>query len=70
MIGGTLYLCGVEAETGELCGDTEPCSMCKRLIINAGIETVVIRSANGSYRVVSVQDWVENDTSLFGGDTY
>ena len=41
-LGSTLYLAGREAKTGELLHDATSCSMCRRLIINAGIERVVI----------------------------
>ena len=44
--------------------------MCKRLIINAGIEQVVIRDTRENYRIVAVQDWVENDESLEGAMGY
>ena len=37
-LGSTLYLAGREAKTGELLHDATSCSMCRRLIINAGIE--------------------------------
>ena len=40
------------------------CSMCRRLIINAGIERVVIRDTRTEYRVVEVADWVREDDSL------
>ncbi len=40
------------------------CSMCKRLIINAGIETVYIRDDKNRFRTISVRDWIENDESL------
>jgi dCMP deaminase len=40
--------------------------MCKRMIINAGIEKVVIRDTATEYRVIDVQDWIENDDSLTG----
>jgi len=33
-------------------------------VINAGIEKVVIRDTKESYRVIEVQEWVENDDSL------
>lgn len=66
----TLYLAGHEAETGELCAAAEPCAMCKRLIINAGISTVIIRNTRGKYTVVNVQSWIEHDDSLDGGDGY
>ena len=40
--------------------------MCKRTIINAGIEKVVIRDSEDSYRVINVQEYIENDDSLSG----
>ena len=45
MKGSTLYLVGVEPD-GSYTKNTEPCSMCKRLIINAGIESIIIRNDN------------------------
>ena len=45
--------------------------MCKRMVINAGIEKVYIRDTRDSYRVVDVmKDWVENDESLEGSMGY
>ena len=38
--------------------------MCRRLIINAGIQRVVIRDTRTDYRVVEVADWVREDDSL------
>ena len=70
MIGSTLYLACLDAKTGEMYGDVEPCSMCKRQIINAGIGRVVIRSGADEYREMSVNDWVENDESLNGSEGY
>ena len=64
MVGGTLYLVGRDARTGELLGDATSCSMCRRLIINAGIERVVIRNTETEYSVVHVEDWVREDDSL------
>lgn len=64
MMGATLYLVGVDAKTGELDGGVEPCSMCKRLIINAGIEKVVVRNTASEYTVFEVNDWIEHDSSL------
>ena len=64
MVGGTLYLVGKDAATGALLGDATSCSMCRRLIINAGLEKVVIRTSPPEYQVVRVQDWVEEDDSL------
>ena len=63
-LGATLYLAGREAKSGELLHDATSCSMCRRLIINAGIERVVIRDTRTEYRVVDVADWVREDDSL------
>ena len=40
-VGSTLYLVGRDARTGELLPNATSCSMCRRLIINAGIKRVV-----------------------------
>lgn len=67
MIGATLYLVGREVSTGNYVANANPCSMCKRLIINSGIETVIIRDDSENYRVIQVADeWIANDESLDG----
>ena len=38
--------------------------MCRRQIINAGLERVVIRRTAEEYDVVMVRDWIEEDDSL------
>lgn len=63
MLGGTLYLVGREAKSGDLT-DAVPCSMCKRTIINSGIKDVVMRNADGSFIVVDVEQWIKEDESL------
>ena len=64
MIGAVLYLSGRNAKTGELLSDTMSCSMCKRLIINAGITKVVCRTGENEYITVPVRDWIFDDDSL------
>lgn len=66
MIGSTLYMVGINSETGELESGTSSCMMCKRMVINAGISTVVVRDDKESFRIISVEDWIENDDSLSG----
>ncbi|WP_312695060.1 deoxycytidylate deaminase [Caproiciproducens sp.] len=66
MIGSTLYLVGRDAKTGEYVENASPCSMCKRLIINAGIARVVARNTKTAFSSVYVEEWVENDESLTG----
>lgn len=65
MIGGTLYLACISYETGKLESATRPCSMCRRLIINAGIKTVVVRDDESRYRTYDVyEEWVAKDNPL------
>ncbi len=64
MIGATLYLVGRDAQTNEYVKDANSCGMCKRLIINAGIQRVVIRDTKDEYREINVRDWIYNDDSL------
>lgn len=66
MIGSTLYLVGKEMKTGNYIENSSSCSMCKRLIINAGIEKVILRDTKDEYRIVNVSDWITNDESLSG----
>lgn len=61
LLGATLYMACKDPATGELVSGTTSCSMCRRLIINAGIERVVIRNTPTEYSVVHVEDWVRED---------
>ncbi len=64
MIGSTLYLAGKDAKTGELVENASSCAMCKRMILNAGIEKVIVRLTKDTYKVIDVTEWIENDDSL------
>ena len=64
MIGSTLYLAGKDAKTGELVENASSCAMCKRMILNAGIEKVIVRLTKDTYKVIYVSQWIENDDSL------
>ncbi len=64
MIGATLFLVGKDMETGELDSKAESCSMCKRMIINAGIEQVIVRNTPEEYTITNVRDWIYNDDTI------
>lgn len=70
MLGATLYLVGKEKKTGELVANANPCSMCKRMIINAGIATVIVRNSPDDFSTTNVSDWIENDESIEGTKGY
>ncbi|MCL2628744.1 MAG: deaminase [Oscillospiraceae bacterium] len=70
MMGSTMYLSGLDAKTGEILHDTVPCSMCRRLIINSGIEKTVCRVHGGKHVVIHTRDWVFNDDSILDGTQF
>ena len=41
-----------------------------RFIINAGIEKVIVRKDKIKYKIVFVQEWIENDDSIQGDGGY
>ncbi len=65
VLGATLYMACKDPDTGALLPGSTSCSMCRRLIINAGIARVVIRDTPSEYRVVDVRkEWIEDDDSV------
>ena len=66
MLGATLYMACLNAKTNELEPGTNSCMMCKRLVINAGITTLIVRDTKDDFRVINVEDWIEDDDSLSG----
>ena len=63
-IGGTMYLVGKEAATGEIIDHRVPCPLCRRMMINAGLSELVVRCPDGKYEIHNIQDWVFDDDSL------
>ena len=64
-LGATLYMVCKDPASGDLIPGSTSCSMCRRLIINAGIARVVIRDTAAEYRVVDVEkEWIEDDDSI------
>ncbi len=66
MLGATLYMACITVSDGRLYPGTSSCMMCKRLVINAGIEQVVVRDDREHFRVIRVSDWIDDDDSLSG----
>ena len=63
-LGATLYMACRNPKTGELIPGSTSCSMCRRMIINAGIKQVIVRDTKDEYRVELVQDWIDQDDTL------
>lgn len=64
MIDASLYLVGKEID-GSYVKNGEPCSICKKIIINAGIKIVVIRINKNEYKTINVNEWEREN--LVGG---
>ena len=69
MLGADLYLTGLEND-GSYVKNACCCSMCKRLVINAGIKNVVIRDDKQNFRIIDVEDWIKDDESVMGALGY
>jgi dCMP deaminase len=46
--GSTMYLAGFEVKTGDPVG-IYPCFLCAKMIVNSGIESIVVLQPDGSY---------------------
>ncbi len=59
LFGGTMYI------YGSIPGNSKPinafpCFICKKMIINAGLECVICSTADGKMKVFRVEDWVKD----------
>jgi dCMP deaminase len=52
----TIYISGTDGEAGEC--DSEPCMMCKRMILNSHIARVVYSDGGQGYVVVQPETWL------------
>lgn len=64
LLGSTLYLYGENVKTGEV-AVARPCQLCRRMIINAGIEKVAIKTNEG-FQEFNVSDWVDEEPNPHG----
>jgi len=54
--GSTIYISGADSGASECF--SEPCMMCKRMILNAGIVKVVYSDGDGAYHVIKPVQWL------------
>ncbi|MBI4685222.1 MAG: dCMP deaminase family protein [Nitrospirae bacterium] len=55
--GATIYISGANDGIGEC--HSEPCMMCKRIILNSKIARVVYSDGNGSFHVINPKKWLK-----------
>jgi len=63
VLGGTLYLYGIDKKTGKPT-QAMPCRRCKRAIINAGIKEVVVTDGK-RIKKIKVSDWIKEEIKVF-----
>ncbi|MBO5388429.1 MAG: cytidine deaminase [Lachnospiraceae bacterium] len=56
MIGGTLYIVGKEVATGGYASPA-PCTICRRMLVNAGIERVVGKDKDGNIIEIDIHGY-------------
>ncbi len=57
VLGGDMYIYGEDREDKRI--NAFPCFICKKMIINAGIERVVCSLREGGMKIFKVKDWIE-----------
>lgn len=76
--GGTMYLYGREAVSGDIVHHADSCPNCRKLIINAGIDEVIYADPDGigvdpsagyGFRIKKVSEWIEANDILPPVDT-
>ena len=70
MIGGTLYLVGYRTEGHNYEEGAAPCLMCRKFLINAGLEKVIVRVDKENYVTFKIEDYVKDDEFLRGQLSY
>lgn len=59
LLGGNIYICGSVPGKG-LPINAFPCFICKKMIINAGLDRVVCSTAQGGMKVFRTADWIKD----------
>ncbi len=55
--GATIYISGADDGADEC--HSEPCMMCKRIILNARIARVVYSDSNGRFHTINPNEWLK-----------
>ena len=58
LLNGSLYIYAENGKTGEKV-NAFPCYICKKMIINAGLDRIVCSTKEGDFQIFYVKDWVE-----------
>lgn len=59
LLGGDMFIYGRDPRTNREI-DAFPCFICKKMIINAGLNRVVCSTSTGGFQVFLVEDWIRD----------
>jgi dCMP deaminase len=68
VLGGIMYIYGENVKDGQIV-EGKPCKLCRRYIINAGLERVIIKMKDG-HEEFAVQDFVSDDLFEYKDGNY
>lgn len=57
LLGGDMYLYAMSKEGKAV--DSFPCFICKKMIINAGLNRLICSTKDGKYKIFKVSDWIK-----------
>ncbi len=62
LLGGTIYLYSERSSEDSVFSpmDAYPCFICKKMIINAGLDEMVLGRTDGSIKVYKIEEWVKD----------
>ncbi len=58
LLGGDMYIFGSDAASGAAI-DAFPCFICKKMIINAGLNRIICSTADAKHMVFTVEGWAK-----------
>ena len=61
MIGSTMYLVGLDSKDEKVIEAAKPCKICTRLIINAGIKTVIVLEPKDVVMTYEVDEFIRGE---------
>lgn len=56
LLGGDMYIYGEDSKGKKI--NAFPCFICKKMIINAGLNRIICSTREGGYKIFKVQDWI------------
>lgn len=59
LLGGNMYIYGSDPD-GEAPISALPCYICKKMIVNCGLDRIVCSAADGGLQIFRVDDWIRD----------